>query len=142
METADDYRQAAAAADAAADASFERCDTDGFLSQWAHGITAQKYRLQAQIEDAGGLWFFPTLQDGDRKVDAKLIDGKFGRCWMLADAEYARYGRKFVGFGATRILRKLGLHEGEEPAPAIAVIRGKGRGLSGQAWACVVRKEH
>lgn len=34
--------------------SFDRCDTDGFLSQWASGVNAQVARTNASIAERGG----------------------------------------------------------------------------------------
>ena len=40
MKTAQEYRNEAAELHNRVEESFERCDTDGFLSQWANGISA------------------------------------------------------------------------------------------------------
>src|SRR6476661_6496069 len=95
--TADEHRAAAQAADQAAYDSFERCDTDGFLSQWASGLNAQKHRLQAEIEDNGGKWEFPALFDLDGNlVPAKLISTRYGMSWALLDP--ANPEGSFLGF--------------------------------------------
>jgi hypothetical protein len=125
--------------------SFERCDTDGFVSQWAHGLTAQKARLQAEIDENGGVYPFEVLidADGHRKVDAKLIDGRYGACWLLSDEEETQFGRRFIPFagdgGKSRIQKQLGLYEDFEDAPAKAIITGKGTGLSGSAWVIAIK---
>jgi hypothetical protein len=135
--------------------SFDRCDTDGFLSQWAHGITAQKAELQAEILRDGGLAEFPALYDLEgARVPAKLITVKdkfrFGRpksLWALIDP--ANPNGKYLGFvprpsrGVRSIanLRAKGYVEGTELAPAEADIVGTGTGLSGSAWAVKVRTD-
>ena len=73
MTTAKEYRKMAEDAEQQSADSFERCDTDGFLSQWASGLTAQKYRLQANIEDNGGAAWFVGLYAGSERVPAKQI---------------------------------------------------------------------
>src|SRR5690606_26317917 len=60
---AEELREMARGRDREAADSFDRCDTDGALSQWASGINAQKYRLQADIAENGGMWEFPALFD-------------------------------------------------------------------------------
>lgn len=148
-ERAKKLRQQAADHVEAAERSFERCDTDGFLSQWAHGLRAQQLRTQAEIEEDGGLAPFPGLFDQDgQRVDAKLINGQYGRVWLLATEAAARYGRRFIPYdgshddgldGRSRVQVRLGLVQRYELAPAKAIITGSGTGLSGSAWVTVIR---
>ena len=64
--------------------SFERCDTDGFLSQWASGLNAAEKRLQAEIVENGGRADVPALFDLDGNlIPAKLIDTRFGTSWGI-----------------------------------------------------------
>ena len=121
--------------------SFDRCDTDGFVSQWAHGITGQKLRAQADIEDNGGYAAFPALYDLDgNRVPAKLIDGKYGLCWALITPGTDTFTGQFVKAFPKReaTMTGKGYREGHELAPARAVIAGSGTGLSGAA-SCYVR---
>src|SRR6476661_4026520 len=131
--TADEHRAAAQAADQAAYDSFERCDTDGFLSQWASGLNAQKHRLQAEIEDNGGKWEFPALFDLDGNlVPAKLISTRYGMSWALLDP--ANPEGSFLGFfndsqaakGARRLAtdRRKGYTIGTVRVPAVADMHG------------------
>lgn len=137
---ADQLRAEAAAHDAKAEESFERCDTDGFVSQWASGLSAQRAWRQADIEEAGGVAEFRGLYHGSRRVAAKLIRSPYGVCWLLREDEVSRYGRKFVPAGdASRVQRQLGLSEELETAAAKAGFGGSGYGLSGQAWVEVYR---
>lgn len=130
---------------AEAEESFQRCDTDGFVSQWAHGVHARLLQAQAEIERNDGMADFPALFDEERRVDAKLIEGRYGMVWLLSSAEGARYGRKFVPrdtshwdsghryFSRSRVQAKLGLHQEYERAPARAITWAPpgARGLSG-----------
>ena len=152
--TAAEYRAEAARHEQDAIDSFDRCDTDGFLSQWASGICAQKARLAAQIAENGGMAEFPALFDLEgRRVPAKLIQVadrfRYGQrsVWALIDPVNPE-GR-FLGFvnpstGGKRSianLRDKGYVEGYEMAPARADIVGTGHGLSGSAWAATVRTD-
>lgn len=136
--------------DQAAEESFQRCDTDGFLSQWALGLGAQRDRLQADILEDGGVAEFPALFDlqGNR-VRAKLITvpdkfnyGRPKRVWAFCDLQDKLTG-KFINPFPKRAstMEKKGYREGTETAPAKADIVGYGRGLSGHAWVATVRTD-
>ena len=58
--------------------SFERSDTDGFLTQWSAGLNAELCRTRAKIMQNDGDDVFVGLWDGDRRVRAKIISTKFG----------------------------------------------------------------
>lgn len=138
-------REMAARSRQAARDSFDRCDTDGFLSQWASDITAQQLERQAHIAEAGGRAQFTGLYQGKRRVAAKMVSSQFmGRTrssWLLRDDEAARFGRKWVPVGLrSRVQGKLGLTERQEWAPAVAYLGGNGRGLAGCASAFVAAK--
>ena len=134
MSTSEKLRTEAAEAAHSAAESFERCDTDGCLSQWADRITATLKNTQADLLDAGGVAEFPGLFEGERRVEAKLIEGKFGPVWLvLGQQDEDRFGR-FVPYGRrSRKQKTLGLHEAKETASAAAKIAGEGRGLAGAA---------
>lgn len=136
-KTAEDYRAEAAAAERQAAESFDRCDTDGFMSQWASGLTAEVARANARIVEAGGTAEFPALFDLDGNlVAAKLIDGRYGAVWgLLADDDPGSEITDWVSAfpkRATTIERK-GYREGVVSAPAGAKTwaPADARGLSG-----------
>jgi hypothetical protein len=153
--TAIQCEQEAARLEAAREESFERCDTDGFVSQWADGILASKMRLQAEIERNNGMSEFPALFDLEgNRLPAKLITvpdrfkGYGTRtCWALCDPATGRFTGVFVTpatIGSKRsenCLARKGYRQGTEMAPAKADIVGYGRGLSGNAWAAIVRTD-
>jgi hypothetical protein len=130
-----------ARADAAldkAEESFHRCDSDGFLSQWAHSLNAQEDQVQAKILRNGGrAGFIGLWTKGGRRVKARLIQGAYGWSWLLDHAEsglIAQRGKRDLPTGRrSRILSKLGLVERWEMAPARACVKGSGTGLSGAA---------
>jgi len=139
-------RARAASAHAAAVESFERCDTDGFLSQWASDITGRKASLQADIVEAGGLWEFPALFSADGElVAAKMVSTRYGISWALLEDDSP--SARFVGwFNSSRARSndrriaanlKKGYRLGRVLAPARADIGGSGHGLSG-ATSCYV----
>lgn len=134
----------------AKEASFERCDTDGFLSQWASGIGADKDRASIQILKQGGCATFPVLCDAEGNVIATKIwvfENTFAgygytKSWKV---DAVKYGRKWVpvsGYsGKSRVQKQLGLHEEFRWFPAYAKITtplgAKSTGLGGCANAYV-----
>lgn len=85
--TAEEYRDMARGQERAKEESFDRCDTDGFLSQWAHGVLARQYLLAADIAENGGVDDFPALFDLDGTiVPAKIVKTKFGSKWLVLDS--------------------------------------------------------
>jgi hypothetical protein len=125
--------------------SWERSDTDGFLSQWANGMTADLNRKKIAILRNGGYARFPVLVDADGKVIATKIYSfanpyNYGTDyrWRLPAEVEAKAGRRWVPTGSkSRILKQLGLKEESRWFPAYAAIGGSGKGLSGCASAYV-----
>jgi hypothetical protein len=152
------YRAEAAASRKEAFESFERSDTDGFLSQWASGVTASLADRKAELAEANWQAPFAALFDlAGNRVDAKLIDGKFGKCWAIIGAGgrftgvfVAHYnppelwrcgpGEQFYETFTKEFARhqkriaKKGYQIGVELAPANARLASNGRGLSGNVW--------
>lgn len=140
------------AAQHAAD-SWERSDTDGFLSQHANSLSAQQHRLQAEIDDAEGLSSFPALADTDGNlVPAKLVHTRYGSAWgLLSDPDDPQ--SQFTGFVNTSkaatpekraaALAGKGYQVVTVRAPARAVLAGGGQGLGGMlgVHAAVVRAD-
>jgi hypothetical protein len=133
-EAAAEYRQRAAASRERSRESFERCDTDGFLSQWASDINARLYDLKALVAEQGGKSSFPHLHTLDgRPVKAKVIKGRFGLCWALLD-EQDKFTGTFVSYSLTeRGLKKKGFQMLDVEMPARAKIAGGGQGMAGAA---------
>lgn len=137
----------------AAQDSFDRCDTDGFVSQWAHQINGVKAQEQARIDENGGNWMFRALFDVDTEaiVPAKLISTRYGQAWALLESTDPR--SPFIGFvnpsqadkAETRRknMAKKGYREGFVWAPAKADLVGGGSGLAGAATvrAAIVRAD-
>ncbi len=137
-EKAKKFRESAAGSLKRSRDSFERCDTDGFLSQWANDITARELERKADILEAGGVAEFTALICGMEEIDAKMITGQYGLVWLLGDEAAERFGRRFVPVGKnSRVQKKLGLYEQGVMRPAWACIASSGTGLSGCATAYV-----
>lgn len=111
-KTADEYREMARGSRRSSEESFERCDTDGFLSQWASDQMAVKYDALARLAENGGRAYFRVyLDETGAPVPARAIRTKYGNrvaifatwadccsrggtverwlSWKKANAEYA-----------------------------------------------------
>ena len=113
--------------------SFQRCDTDGFLTQKVLDDSARLERARAELCEKKGKHDFLGLYDGNRRLKAKmiLVEDKFitwakvkNPVWLLEDSEAEKYGRRFMPFndgrGRSRILNSFGLKELEVVADAWA----------------------
>ena len=113
--------------------SFQRCDTDGFLTQQILADTSRLERARAELCEKKGKHDFLGLYDGNRRLKAKmiLVEDKFtpysktkNPVWLLEDSEAEKYGRRFMPFnngrGKSRILNSFGLKELEVIADAWA----------------------
>jgi hypothetical protein len=85
-KTAEQFRAEAAAHRQDARDSWERSDTDGFLSQWASGINARMADDQAKLAEAGGIATFErtilvTLEG--EATDARRVETRYGTKWRL-----------------------------------------------------------
>jgi hypothetical protein len=145
-------REEAAAVDRRVQESWERSDTDGFLSQWAGNLTAQLARAKADLLEAGGVATFPGLYDRVTgvRVRARLVDvpaygaynGETVSKWVVLDSrDNAVHWVPAFKRGPRSKLFQLGFEERDETAPAQAVMKGRGRGLSGTAWVATVRTD-
>jgi hypothetical protein len=151
MTTSEQLRNEANKADNEAYESFERCDTDGFLSQWASGLTADLKRKQAEILDNGGWYEFPALYNLDgTRARAKLVHTHPPYAhyiteiqWMFFDANDKPTSKFIKAFPKREsTMTKKGYKEGFELADAEAFMNGSGYGLSGSAWVEVKRLDN
>lgn len=142
LTDADRLRAEAASADQSVADSFERSDTDGFLSQWAGGLSASKLRAQADIADNDGRSSFLALFNLDGElVPAKHIPTRFGMSWMLLasddpDSEVIGWFNESQAQSTPRRLaanRRKGFTVGRVQAKAYATLSGGGTGLAGAA---------
>jgi hypothetical protein len=99
LAQAAEYRAEARGNDQAAYDSFERCDTDGFLSQWAHGQMATRYIRAAEILEAGGCADFIALFDLEGNlVPAKYMETQYGWSWALLEVNADESIQRIVGW--------------------------------------------
>lgn len=113
--------------------SFERCDTDGFLSQWASGLGAYRKEAEAELIERGGVSEFLTLFDLDGNwVPCRMVEGRYGKSWMILDADGKRTG-EFVPYLPKRrdTLAKRGYVEGRAMFPARIDYIETGGGVMG-----------
>jgi hypothetical protein len=139
-------REAADRANRKSEESFQRSDTDGFLSQWALDIGARRDREQAKVLENGGCAQFRVLVNAEGVVIADRrheFQNQFSfraeYKWRVADEHLAcTNGRKWIPTGdKSRVQKQFGLREEMRWMPAKAVITGSGTGLSGCASAYV-----
>lgn len=144
--TAEDHRAAAGRSHKARDESWDRSDTDGFLSQWASGLNAQEHEAWADLLDNGGKTRMRVLMNLDGTVaSTHLAYGQYGAYWVLNDAAAARYGKRFFNESeAAKASRRQKTHAakgftfGTIEVEGYVTLSGGGTGLSGAASVRVV----
>ena len=87
MTTAKQHRENAAKHFKDEADSFERSDTDGFLSQWSSNINGRLELTRADIAEAGGTAQFAGLFEGDSRVKAQQVSTRWGLAWVLHEDE-------------------------------------------------------
>lgn len=89
---------------------------------------AKVRQLEAQLAAAGGLGTFTGLYEGDRRIRARIMEGKYGLSWLVDGEDAQRLGRKWITHGPTSAQqKKRGLRERPELAPAEVALVGGGR---------------
>lgn len=150
--TAEEYRKLSAGSSSAKEESFDHCDTDGFLSQWAHGLHSSLYSRLAELAENNWMSEFPALfySANNQRVPAKIIyvkdkfsyNGGMKSLWAIIDQKTGKFTGQFLPTGKnSRKQKSAGMYEGVELAPAYAKIDGTGYGLSGRAWVSVYRTD-
>lgn len=126
IKTPTELRDQARELERAAFDSFERCDTDGFLSQWGFRLSADRLRLQAKIVEDGGTALFRTLFRLDGTFQPAVeINARYGMRWMVLDQDGVRTGQYLPWAPVRRdTLAKHGFVEGTARFPAMAKIKG------------------
>lgn len=141
---ADSYREQAKASRQRSYESYQRSDTDGFLSQWASNITADELEMKAELIENGGVIETSALFDLDGNlIFAKEIETRFGWSWMILDPENPK-GQAKAWFNPSKAKsestrRKTnaakGYYIGRVKAKAYIKIIASGTGMSGAASA-------
>lgn len=113
--------------------SWQNSDTDGALTQWAHGCLIGQYRLQARIEMWGGRHPIPALFDLDGNlVAAKRIAGNWGMVWGLLETDdpqspivqWVNESQAATAAKRIKMLEGKGFRIGTVLAPAVAALGG------------------
>lgn len=96
--TAEEWRAKAGGNRKEAADSFERCDTDGFMSQWASGVMAAEYELCAQLAEDGGLTTTRALffRETGEVASTHFRWGQYGPYWVLNDKAAEAFGKRFL----------------------------------------------
>lgn len=83
-KTASEWRAMATKADQDRLESMDRCDTDGYLSQWALQQMASRYRYCAEVAQAGGTIIVeaPVLIATGQVVKGEWITGEYGESFL------------------------------------------------------------
>ncbi len=82
-KTAAEWEQEALESNRRAQESWERSDTDGFLSQAASDAMARLYRLNARIARWGGTYEFPAVFDlKGNLIQIHLSEGQYGEYYL------------------------------------------------------------
>lgn len=83
--------------------SFERCDTDGFLSQWASGVSATVREAEARLIEQDGLTETRALFDLNGNLASTHVFYKknpygYGEIesWRMNDEFVANGGKRFI----------------------------------------------
>lgn len=133
------HADAKAAANAAIE-SFERSDTDGFVSQWASGVSSRTSALKAEVAENDGRAEVHALFDLDGNlIAAKYIETQYG--WTFGILENDDPESSIVSWfrpssaqkESTRLANdaKKGYYVGAVMAPAAVTTTGSGTGLGG-----------
>jgi hypothetical protein len=91
------FRRMAAESARRANESYERCQEDGFLSQWASNSMSLFYRACAELCDAQGVQEREALFDlAGNLVSTRMINGQYGCAWLTTEEHVRAGGTQFV----------------------------------------------
>lgn len=144
QDKANDLRRQAAESAQRARESWERSDTDGFVSQWASNITHDELIMKAELIENGGSYERDLLFDLEGNlILAKEIETKFGYSWMILDPDNPR-GSALGWFNESKARNpetkikndaRKGYYVGRGRVKGYVKIFASGTGLSGAASA-------
>lgn len=76
--------------------SFQRSDTDGFLSQNASEVMARVYEAQADLADNDGMIDIDAIFMDGELASTHQAQGQWGWYWVLNDNAAEKFGKRFV----------------------------------------------
>lgn len=102
-KTPEEWRKEAKRSHQASAESWERSDTDGFLSQAASTTMGYKYSACADLAEQGGVGEFPSLFNAEtgEQVPSKIISTRYGSAWLILDKDGNSTG-EFVNISRAR----------------------------------------
>ena len=132
--TAEEWRDEAAAHERERARSVRDSDTDGFVSQWASGLSGELARVKADIAEHGGRATFKRLGlltlDGE-VTDGRMVNTRYGQRWRRDETdEWLPCAPKREGTLAKRGYREVTEVE-VAPVEAMLWSSSGARGLSG-----------
>ena len=95
-KTGDEIREMARDCYRRREESWERSDSDGFLSQWAMQEMASRYQAWANLADRGWVAESAALFDAatGELLDSRMVDSQYGSRWMVtrgSDRQFLSY---------------------------------------------------
>lgn len=139
-KTAAEWRAEAKTFYQAREESWERSDSDGFVSQWASGLTAQQYSESARLAEANGITEYVALFDLNGELIPTLRGyGDYGVYFTILDNDERGCKRFFNPSKAKNpeTARKnnaaKGFYVGTVKMAGKVEILGGGKGLGGAA---------
>jgi hypothetical protein len=132
-KTPAEWRALAQGSDQAERESFERSDTDGYLSQWAHTVTGRLYRLCAEVAEHGGKWTFQLLADVDGNVieGAREVKTRYGWSWVTPQGHWFNPSHHSDDEKRRQANLRKGFQFVERELPAVVVMQA-----DGGPWGC------
>ena len=126
--TADQWRAKATESRQRSYDSFQRSDTDGFLSQWASDSVAREYDLCARLAEADGMWEFVAVFDLDGNlVPAVQRQNQWGYYWCIYDNPECK-GRPVAFFTESKARKAATRNRNNaKKGYTIGLIRARGR---------------
>lgn len=146
-KTAAQWRAAAAEELRRREESWERSDTDGFVTQWVHGMSASEYSLKAQLAEQNSMTEVSALFDLEGNLLHTLHGwGQFGEYFMILDEDgnkdttQGRNGFFSPSQARSEVTKRKnnaakGFYVGAVKVPAKVDIVASGTGLSAAATA-------
>lgn len=89
-KTAEQWREMASKCYRDREESWERSDTDGFMSQWASGQMASRYNELAYIADNDGFMTdraYVDIATGEL-LKGRWFEGQYGACYRTLDGRF------------------------------------------------------
>ena len=133
-QTAEQWREQARQSAQRRAESWDRSDTDGFMSQWASGVMADEYETCAVLAEDGGLTTTRALffAETGEVASTHFRYGDWGPYWVLNDKAAEAFGKRFLseskastGEKQRAAMVKKGFTVGQVRVKGYVALRGK-----------------